>query len=126
MRQPAWLLLLWAALVASVVAAWLGFAARGRLADDRPLRSAALTLFMGVFVYGPLYGLAFEAIGAATLLLGGALGTLHGASFAAITLSVRRQPGGRRPDTASIHGRRIVARLVYGAILGLLYIVPSR
>ncbi|MGH7505163.1 MAG: hypothetical protein ACRELX_05915, partial [Longimicrobiales bacterium] len=125
MRHPAWFLLLWSALVASLVAAWLGFAARGRLHDHRPIRSAVATLGLGILVYGPLYGLLFEAIGTATLLVGAVIGAFHGAAVASIALLRDRLAGrGPRSDDAAVHGRRLVIRLVYGAILGLLYVVP--
>ena len=125
MRQPAWYLLIWAAVVASLIASLLGLAARGHLGRRSP-RLAALTGFLlGIFLWAPLYGLAFELIGVANALYGGLLGTLHGASAALLALvHARRTHDEPTRIFASTHGRRIITRAVYGAILGFLYVVP--
>src|SRR5690606_14028464 len=103
----------------------LGFVARRRLHDQHPGRSALATLALGVLIYGPLYGLIFEALGTATLAGGAAIGAIHGSArtLAAIARQ-RRAPHTRRAEPAAVHGRRIVARLVYGAVVGFLYVVP--
>jgi hypothetical protein len=126
MRTPAWYLLLWAALVASLVASLLGFSARSQLGERSPRRAIIIGFLLGIFVWGPIYGIAFELFGTANAPGGALLGALHGAAYAVVGLiRARRTERARSPAFASIHGRRIITRVVYGAVLGFLYVVPS-
>ena len=122
MQQPSWYLLLWAAFVASIVAGMLGFAARSHMRERSPGRAIAVGILLGTLLWGPAYGIVFELLGSANVLGGTALGALHGAAAAGVTLFHRR----RSPDSAEPigQGRRIIARAVYGAVLGFLYAVP--
>jgi hypothetical protein len=125
MRQPAWYLLIWAAVVASLVMTLLGLAARTRLGEDSPRRAAVLGFFLGVLLWGPVYGITFELVGGANALGGALLGVCHGA-LAALAALVRARHVPRPPaaSVAAVHGRRIITRLVYGAVFGFLYVVP--
>jgi hypothetical protein len=125
MRQPAWYLLIWAAVVASLIATFLGLAARGHLGQRSPRLAALGSFLLGILLWAPLYGLAFEVIGVANALYGALLGTLHGAVAALFAfVHARRTHAAPTRALASIHGRRIITRAVYGAVLGFLYVVP--
>jgi hypothetical protein len=125
MRQPAWYLLIWAAVVASLIATLLGFAARGRLGERSPGRAAVLGFLLGILVWAPIYGFAFEWLGSANAIGGALLGALHGGIAALIAfLRERRAHGSPAHRLVSVQGRRIITRTVYGAILGFLYVVP--
>jgi hypothetical protein len=124
MRQPSWYLLLWAAFVASIVASSLGFAARRHLRERAPGRAILLGILLGTLLWGPIYGIAFELLGAANVLAGAVLGSLHGATTVGLAV-LRRRDQAPADDHAAGHGRRIITRAVYGAILGFLYVVPG-
>jgi hypothetical protein len=125
MRQPAWYLLMWAAVVASLITTLLGLAARGHLGQRSPARAALASFVLGVLVWAPIYGFGFEWMGSANALGGGLLGALHG-TIAALFALVRARRARTPPAhaLASVQGRRIITRVVFGAVLGFLYVVP--
>jgi hypothetical protein len=123
MIVPAWLLLIWSGLAAASaaaiaapaiggvqVAAWsLAPAPRSRL------HGAVWSLAAGAFAYPLIYGAAFELLHRADITAGLILGAIHGA----IMFAVARPKG--TPRSAL---RAAFAHLVYGAVMGFLYITP--
>jgi hypothetical protein len=127
LNEPSWLLLLWAGtaatLAASLVGAGPGVLIGARLGGSgavrRHLGRFALAVGLGVAVYPLLYGLIFEGAARADLLAGLGLGAVHG--LLAIIWRALRPPRRRAPGPL----RLLAGHLVYGAVLGLLYIVPG-
>jgi hypothetical protein len=128
--EPAWLLLAWAGLIASAVAALAGAPPGATTLLDRPrdyrrrraasfVRAVLLSALVGVVLYPIAYGLIFEAAGRADLPLGAGIGAAH-AILALLVRALRRIPG---PHAAPLF-RLVLARLAYGAVIGFLYVVP--
>jgi hypothetical protein len=127
--EPAWLLLAWAGVAASLVATVLGAppgatTVLNRPRDYRPrrfgaVRSVLLSTLIGVVLYPLVYALLFEAAGRADLPLGAGFGAVH-AVLALAVRGMRRIPG---PHAAPVF-RLLLARLAYGATMGFLYVVP--
>lgn len=117
-RAPAWPILLWCGLAASLAAALVLPPARQRGAPATPA-NWPLTLVLGIGVFAPLYGLVFEIIGRADLLAGIGFGTAHGLLALAFATRSRGSLPRARPGI-----RTVLAWLAYGATLGYLYPVP--
>jgi hypothetical protein len=87
------------------------------------------TLLLGVLVYAPLYGLSFEILQRADIFYGIVLGTAHGL-VAMLIATVRRRNSAhpaRTRGAALLEAARVVAaRVLYGAVLGFVYLVPNR
>jgi hypothetical protein len=125
--EPAWLLLAWAGLAATLGAAFVG-AAPGIStlmpadADTPPaprrVRTVLVAALFGVLVYPLIYGTAFELLARADLGIGAGFGTVHGMTALAIR-AVRS-----RPTASPTIVRLLLGRLIYGSLLGLLYVVP--
>lgn len=113
---PAWPILLWCSLTASVASA---FVLRGPAPDGRlRIPRWPIAIFPGIVLFGPLYGIAFEAVGRAGLAMGLLFGTAHAALSLALALYRRRGPGAKRLL------RVLLGRLLFGTLLGFLYPVP--
>jgi hypothetical protein len=138
--DPSLVILAWAALAATLAAAFVGAppgntaAALFGVVPTRTARApadaarrragcalAGVTLVTGVLVYPLLYAVVFEVVGRADFAFGAGLGAVH--SLAAGFARVIR-PAVFRPRNVGAFPRLVIARLVYGAVLGLLYPVP--
>jgi hypothetical protein len=125
--EPSWLLLIWsglaATLAASVVGAGPGILIGTRIPRRHRLRRhlgrLLLGAALGVIVYPVLYGVAFEWMVRADLVIGAMLGAAHGA-LAILARAVRPPTHRGAPGP----GRLLAGHLVYGALLGWLYVVP--
>ena len=134
-----WPLLFWCGLAAAIASEWLAglgsvlFRSRERTAAprlmSRPRGSTLVHVLTGTLIFAPIYGIAFELAGRADLATGAALGAAHGALVTAWALSASRRGDPRlRPATRSIlshRAGRTALRIVYGAVLGFLYVVPG-
>jgi len=145
---PSWLLLLWCGFAASLASEWIvaAFRAlftrngdRARTDDTRragprlmstPRNSIPLAVILGTLVSAPVYGVIFEWWHRADLESGLLLGTVHGvlAGIVVLIAFLRRRRMDNR-DTpvrplAVFRVRRLVTRVLYGALLGFLYVVP--
>jgi len=133
-------LLLWCGLAASIASEWIaGVGAtllrrseRSRSAPrlmSRPRGSTLVALLTGTFLFAPLYGWIFEWAGRADLTAGAALGAAHGLAVTAWSIWASRRAEPRvRPalrDVIVHRAGRTAIRVLYGATLGLLYVVPA-
>jgi hypothetical protein len=131
--EPAWLLLLWAGVAATLAAAIVGVPPGAtlrqlRLARRRaprngrvaPIGTALATLAIGAIVYPVVYGLVFETVARADIGFGAGLGAVHG--LLAGGLRLLRPAAGQRAGRLF---RLLLARFAYGAMLGFLYAVPA-
>lgn len=118
LEAPAWPILLWCGLAASLAAALVLPPAPARGTARRPPRWP-LTLAFGTALFAPLYGLAFDALGRADLLIGSLFGFAHG--LFALALLVRTRS--TAPRGAFL--RTLTAWILFGAIVGFLYPVPT-
>jgi hypothetical protein len=124
--EPSWLLLLWAG-VAATLAAGLAGAGPGVLIGAhmrtrgfrRHLGRFSLAIALGTLVYPLLYGLVFETTARADLALGAGLGAAHGL-LALIWTAIRPIRSSHSPARLQL----LLGHLIYGATLGLLYVVP--
>lgn len=117
-EAPAWPILLWCGLAASLAAILVLPPPNSPGAPRRPA-NWPLTLILGVALFAPLYGLGFDAIGRADVLLGAAFGLAHGLLAVALALRTR---GSLRTATLA---RTLFGWIVYGATVGFLYPVPT-
>lgn len=139
--MPSWPLLLWCGLAAAIASEWIAgvFASLGRGAEkrsaaprlmSRPRGSTLFSILTGTILFAPLYGLAFEFMGRADLSGGALLGLAHGIFATAWSLWAARRGDNRiRPPVRSIlfhRAARTAIRVIYGATLGFLYVVPLR
>ena len=119
---PAWLLLAWSGLAATLVSACvrallpLPPGPGRRTAAHRLARSVIL----GLLAFPLAYGLAFETIGRADLVSGAALGLLHGLLEAGLRLRNAAPHHRGRPFALGLLGG-----LSYGLVIGFLYLVPA-
>jgi hypothetical protein len=125
--ELSWPLLVWtglaATLLASIAGAGPGILIGTRLSRKHRVRRHfgrfMLAVVLGVVVYPAAYGAVFEVLSRADLMMGLALGGAHGAI--AVLWRVLRPPTGR--DTPAPL-RLLAGHLLYGAALGIFYIVP--
>jgi hypothetical protein len=142
-QAPSWLLLLWCGFAASLASEWIVATARAIIDRRRhdphragprllstPRGSAPIAVLAGTLVSAPVYGLAFESWQRADVTAGLILGAIHGVMAGLIVLVAflrRRRKDNRltplRP-LAAFRVRRLVTRVLYGALLGFLYVVP--
>lgn len=123
MIMPAWLLLIWSGLAASVAAAAVALAIGGaRTASwslapvPRSRTHGALWSFAaGVLAYPILYGVIFELLHRADLAIGLSMGALHGAVMFVIA---------RRHGTPRAALRTALAHVIYAATMAFLYVTP--
>jgi hypothetical protein len=121
MPSPSWILLSWSGFAATLAAALVGVAVGAgaprawSLAPRAPTTSSALraTVVTGLVAYPLLYGLVFELLGRADLLIGLMAGSLH----AIIAFFLARPRA--HPATAM---RSAAAHLVYVTVLAFVYI----
>ena len=119
-QAPAWPILLWCGLAASLAAALVLPPAHQSGTPARPPRWP-LTLVLGIGVFAPLYGLIFEALGRADLFAGAGFGLAHGLLALAFALRSRGSLPRVRPGA-----RIVLGWIVFGAALGFLYpITPA-
>lgn len=145
MPAPSWLLLFWSGFAASMASEWIVAAVRALFTTKNPLSRTArprlmsaprasvpLALAIGTLVAAPAYGIIFEWWNRADLMAGLALGTLHGAiagAVAMVTFLRRRRIDRRLAPVrvlAAFRARRMITRVLYGGLLGFLYVVPPR
>jgi hypothetical protein len=112
--QPGILLLAWCGMAATVVASPVAPAA----ADSRPARRV-LRVALDLVVVPIVYATILEVVGRADILTGAVLGAAH--ATIALVLGVRRGAS----DDRQRRTRRFLARILYGAVFGFLYIVPT-
>lgn len=123
MTTPFWLLLVWAGLAATVVAA-----AAGRLLGPRTPRAWSLaplppsaahalgaSLALGLFAYPLVYGAVFEGLHRSDVRLGALLGAVH--ATAAFAFAIRRAETRVALRNAAMH-------FVYGVTIAFLYVTP--
>lgn len=140
--MPSWLLLLWCGFAASLASEWIVATARAIIARGRgaqrtgprlmsaPRGSVPIAVLLGTLVSAPVYGLVFELWHRADLTAGLMLGTLHGliaGLFVLVAFLRRRRKDNRDTSVrplAVFRVRRLVTRVLYGALLGFLYVVP--
>lgn len=95
-----------------------------------PRGSVPIAVLLGTIVSAPVYGLIFEWWHRADLAAGLFLGTIHGVLAGLVVLMAflrrRRQDNHELPvrPLAVFRVRRLITRVVYGAVLGFLYVVP--
>jgi hypothetical protein len=138
---PSWPLLLWCGLAAAIASQWIAglFASVFHRRENRsvaprlmsrPRGSVLVSLLTGTLLFAPLYGIVFEFIGRADLSTGALLGVLHGILATIWSLWAARHGDARiRPPVRSIlfhRAARTAIRVIYGAALGFLYVVPLR
>jgi hypothetical protein len=142
-QTPSWLLLLWCGFAASLASEWIVAMARAVLARGRdhpsrsgprlmstPRGSVPIAVLLGTLVSAPVYGLIFEWWHRADLAAGLLLGTIHGTVAGLIVLVAflrrRRRDNREMPvrPLAVFRARRLITRVLYGAVLGFLYVVP--
>lgn len=142
LRAPSWLLLFWCGFAASLASEWIVAAIRALFAGrsnekhsgprlmSAPRGSVPIAVVTGTLISAPVYGLIFEWMHRADLTAGVLLGALHGLLAGVIILIafVRRRRMDRRDTSvrplAVFRVRRLVTRVLYGALLGFLYVVP--
>jgi len=141
--NPSWLLLFWCGLVASIASEWTAAAIRASVGRARnhgasgnprlmrePRGSTLIAIITGTLVSAPVYGLLFEWIHRADLTVGATIGAVHGTLagtvvlFATIRNRNTRSAGFSLRPTAFYRLRRFATRVLYGALMGLLYAVP--
>lgn len=140
---PSWLLLFWCGLAAAIVSEWVAAIPRipnrrnesgGRAGTPRllsqPHGSVPLAILYGTLIFAPAYGLLFEWLARADLEAGAVAGAVHGALAALLFLIgwARMRRNREAPafkPVALYRARRLLARVVYGAVLGFLYVVPT-
>lgn len=123
MIAPAWLLLIWSGLAAASAAAVLAPAIGGvqvaswslAPAPRSRIHGALWSLAAGAVVYPLIYGVIFELLHRADLRTGLILGAVHGTIMFAVA---------RRDGTTRSALRVAFAHLVYGAMMGFLYVTP--
>jgi len=97
---------------------------------SRPRGSTLVSLLTGTLLFAPLYGIVFEISARADLGTGALLGLAHGLFATAWSLSAARRSEARiRPSVRSVlfhRAGRTAIRVIYGATLGFLYVVPMR
>lgn len=139
LSAASWPLLLWSGLAAAIASEWvagLGAATvrpRERSSAPRlmtrPRGSTIVHILAGVLVFAPLYGLAFEIAGRASLTLGATLGAVHGILVTAwALLAAIRGERKLRPTPRAVFLHRVgrsAVQVIYGAVLGFLYVVPA-
>ncbi len=140
---PSWLLVFWCGLCASIASEWLMAAATALVSRPSAARRAGTPRFMtrprgsipfalvsGTLVFAPLYGLAFEWWRRANVASGALLGVAHGVLAGSIVLFGLLRRRAREPREATLkpmlfyRGRRLLTRVLYGALMGFLYVVP--
>jgi hypothetical protein len=142
---PSWLLLFWCGFTAAIASEWLVAAGRAFIAPrravlaekgtgprlmSRPRGSIPFSILSGTIVFAPLYGLLFEWLSRADFEAGAAVGAAHGvlAGLLVLLSTIRRtsKPAGTalRP-MLGYRARRLITRVLYGALLGFLYVVPG-
>ena len=93
---------------------------------------SALHLLAGTFLFPAMYGLAFEALARADVAIGATLGLLHGTVVGALLPLAWRLAGGA--ERAGVFGRHlgsltpfgiVTTHVLYGALLGYIYVVPG-
>lgn len=95
-----------------------------------PRGSVLIAIITGTLVSAPAYGLLFEWIHRADLTVGATIGAVHGTLagtvvlFAAVRNPDARSRGFSLRPTALYRLRRFAIRVLYGALMGLLYAVP--
>jgi len=139
--MPSWPLLLWCGLAAAVTSQWVaGIVAsvfrrrENRSAAPRLMSrqrgSVLVSILTGTLVFAPVYGIAFEFTGRSDLSTGATLGLIHGILATAWSLWAARRGDERlRPSLRSLlahRAARTAIRVLYGAVLGFLYVVPPR
>lgn len=121
-QLPAWPLLFWSGLVATVICVWM----LGALVPDAGARALApfarraaplQALVLGVLVYPILYAVPFQLLHRATLPTGALLGLLH-----ALLLFAPRSARTATDRPALLWRAGTV--VLYGAILGFTYLTP--
>jgi hypothetical protein len=122
LRAPAWPVLLWAGTAASVAAAWL-LPKRDRALEPAATATITRTLALGILLYTPLYGFAFEYARRADIGLGLALGAGHGLLALLHTALTTRAADGRRAQAPHL-ARVLAAYTAFGGLVGFLYSVP--
>ena len=119
---PALLLLCWSGIAATAITGFIAAPLLGQpfagLALSARTTSTARALWHGAVLYPLAYGLGFAALGQATVITGAALGTLHAALLALLTL--RR--GGGQLLRASLP--RMLLFAIYGSVLGFAFVTP--
>jgi hypothetical protein len=138
---PTWPLLLWCGLAAAIASQWIaGLVAsifrrqENRSASPRLMSrqrgSVLVSILTGTLLFAPLYGIVFELAGRSNLSTGALLGLVHGILATAWSLWAARRGDPRlRPSVRSIlahRAGRTAIRILYGAVLGYLYVVPLR
>lgn len=121
---PSWLLLVWTGLAALLAAALIvaplagSGGPRSALYFFRPQDAGGYILMgvLGLLVYPVLYGLAFDLTHTASVLSGAAAGIVN----AAILIAVRAVQRGRIEKPLLT----LLLYVVYGAVLGFLYVTP--
>jgi hypothetical protein len=139
---PSWLLLLWCGFTAAIASEWLVAAGRAFIAPrgaekgtgprlmSRPRGSIPFSILSGTVVFAPLYGLLFEWLSRADFEAGAAVGAAHGvfAGLLVLLSTIRRTTGPAAKALRPMLGyraRRLITRVLYGALLGFLYVVPG-
>lgn len=114
---PDFLVLAWAGLAAALCFAWI----RPVASEGRAFLRFLGALLLALVFYTPLYGLLFETIHRADVLSGLLAGTMHGVA-ALFAGAPRNAPARTRTATRA---RVVLAHIVFGAVLGSLYVVPA-
>ena len=123
-----WLMALLRALVTPTRSA--GRPAGPRLMNA-PRGSVPFAIVSGTFVFGPAYGMAFEWLARADLEAGAVMGAIHGALAGTLVMLGLMRRRRRDGTSSSVRGmilyrvRRFATRILYGAFIGLLYVVPG-
>jgi hypothetical protein len=123
MPSPSWILLAWVGLAATCIAAITGTMFGGGAAQAWSLspraRSAGhglgVSVGLGLLLYPPAYGIAFELVGRADVLFGVIVGSGHG--LIAFVIAAPRHALGVALRTLLMH-------VAYGATMAFLYVTP--
>lgn len=123
MPSPSWILLAWVGLAATCAAAITGTIVGGGAPQAWSLspraRSAGhglrVSIGLGMLLYPPTYGVAFELVGRADVLLGLIVGTGHG--LIAFAITVPRYP-------LAVALRTLLMHVAYGTTMAFLYVTP--
>jgi len=95
---------------------------------NEPRGSAPIAIITGTLLSAPVYGLLFEWLHRADLTVGASIGAVHGTLAGSLVLfAAIRNPqsaGFSLRPTALYRARRFAIRVLYGALMGLLYAVP--